>query len=83
MTSVSYRILMNYSKRVSFSSTKIPAVQHIGSTQGPHLFRNPQFHTENPSVSPPAQLHTKNLSSTPKTLQVNTETSSELNGVLN
>ena len=46
-------------KGILLSSTHTPSVQHIGSTQGPHLFS-----TRNPSVP-----HQNPLSSTPKTPQ--------------
>ena len=51
---------------VPLSSTQTPSVQHIGSTQRPHLFS-----TQNPSV-----LHQKPLSSTPKPPQFHTKNSS-------
>ena len=48
--------------RIPFSSTQTPSVQHISSTQWPHLFS-----IQNPSVQ-----HQKALSSTSKTAQFNT-----------
>ena len=55
-------------KRVLLSSTQTRSVQHIGSTQGPHLLstQNPSVQHKNPSVP-----HQKPLSTTPKTPQFN------------
>ena len=62
--------------RVPVSSTQTSSVQHIGSTQGPHLFstQNPSFQHQKPLSSTPKPLnstspsvpHQKPLSSTPK-----------------
>ena len=59
--------------RVPLSSTQTSSVQHISSTQGPHIFR-----TQNPSVQhqKPLSSTPKSLSSTPKTSQFNPKTPS-------
>ena len=60
----------------NFLIWKIAFGQHIGSTQGPHLFntQNPSFQHQKTLVSPPSVPHQKLLSSTSKTPQFNTKT---------
>ena len=67
-------VSLGRSKRVPLSSTQIPSVQHISSTQGPHLFRpkNPPVSHQKllSSTHPPPQFNT---SPTPKIPQFHTE----------
>ena len=64
------------SKKVTRSSTQTLSVQHVGSTQGPHLFSTQNLSVEHQKLlsSTPKSLSStpKPLSSTPKTPHFNT-----------